>query len=259
MSSKTVYKAIDILDSFTCETPTWGLRELARKLEMSHTIVHRILSTFEERGYVFRNPNTQKYELGIKLLELSKVVEENLKLPELIHPIMKKLALETEESIVLTMLDNNEGLFVKIIESKQQVRFAESVGKRSPLYVGASHKVILAYMSPEIQNRIIDLGIERDAPQLKSKEKIIETLESIRKQGWFYTTAETFQDVSAVAVPLFDSNGKIFGSISVAGPSYRLDHKKVLPILQKYQLDIDSILNKISIPTRRNPNMIKLI
>ena len=261
MSSKTVSKALSILDVFTPDHPSWGLRDIARELNMSHTIVHRILKTFEEEGYIFQNPETNKYELGIKFIQLSHIVEEHLHISDLIHPILKKLALETGESVVLTVIDNEEGLFVKIVESEQQVRFAESVGKRGPLYIGASHKVILAHLPPDIQHKIIDQGMANNAKQIKSKEEFLKIIESIKNQGWLYTSGETFADVAAVAVPLFDNKRNILGSISVAGPTFRLTKEnavKMLPIIKNYHKEIDSIFGKIFFPSRRNYLLQKL-
>jgi len=255
LSSKTVSKALCILDAFTIETPSWGLRDLARYLGMSHTIVYRILSTFIEKGYIVQNIDTNKYELGIKFIELSNVVEEHLKISELIQPIMKKLALETGESVVLTVADNEEGLYLKIVESEKSVRFSDSVGKRSPLYIGASHKVILAHLPHDIQSKIIDDGIQNKAKHIDTKENFLNLLDCIKKQGWFYTSSETFDEVAAVSIPLFDNKKYILGSLSVAGPKYRLseDHaKKILPIIKENQENLNFILSKVIFPSRRN-------
>lgn len=256
MSSKTVIKALNVLEEFTAETPKWGLRELGRKLEISHTIVHRILSTFEERGYVFHNPETNKYELGIRFLELSNVVEENLSISELIQPIMKKIAMETGESVVLTLLDNNEGLFVKIVESEKHVRFAQSVGKRAPLYVGASHKTMLAYLPANQQALIIEEGLANKAKQIHSKAELLQSIASIREKGWAFSREETMSDVSAVSIPLFDSQQQILGSLSVAGPIFRLTSEEaenfIVPVLQRERKEMDYILKKVCFPTRRN-------
>ncbi|RBP86101.1 IclR family transcriptional regulator [Cytobacillus firmus] len=255
MSSKTVSKALSILDVFTPDRPAWGLRDIARELEMSHTIVHRLLKTFEEEGYIFQNPETHKYELGIKFIQLSNTVEERLRISDLINPIMKNISVETGESVVFTVIDNEEGLFVKIVESEHQVRFAESVGKRGPLYIGASHKVILAHLPDEVQNRIINQGILDNAPQLVSKKPFLETMEFIRQQGWFYTAGETLNDAAAISVPVFDPKKNVLGSISVAGPSYRFTKEqaeKVLPVLNDYIDKIDNIFSKVFFPSRRD-------
>lgn len=255
MGSKTVFKALSILDVFTAENPSWGLRDIAREVDLSHTVVHRILKTFEEKGYIFQNPDTQKYELGIKFIELGNVVKENLQIYELINPIMKSIAVETGESVVLTIADNNEGLFVKIVESEQSVRFAESVGKRSPLFVGASHKVILAYFPTEIQLQIINTGLETHPDHIVSREDILKTIELIRTQGWFYTASETYKDVAAIAIPLFDKRQNVLGSLSVAAPVFRLTEERameMLPVLKENQNKINEIFSKIIFPSRRN-------
>ncbi|MED1605024.1 IclR family transcriptional regulator [Cytobacillus kochii] len=255
MSSKTVSKALAILNAFTIEKPTWGLRELSRYLDMSHTIVHRILITFQENGYIVHDPDTQKYQLGIKFIELSHVVQENLNISNMLEPIMEKIAHKTGESVALTILDNEEGLYVKIVESQQNVRFSETVGRRSPLYIGASHKVIMAYLSDEIQRKIIQVGIDENSPHIISLESFMDKMKQVRIQGWFYTANETFSDVSAVAIPLFDGKKHILGSLSVAGPSYRLTEEKaneVLQTLREYQKDINLIFGKVFLPSKRN-------
>ncbi|GGE27376.1 IclR family transcriptional regulator [Pullulanibacillus camelliae] len=254
MGSKTLLKSLSLLDKFTLDTPTWGLRELARELDMSHTIVYRLLSTFEEKGYIYRDPDTHKYHLGIKFMELGNIVEDNLRLLEVIQPIMKNIAIETGESVVLTILDNLEGIFVKIVESDKHVRFAESVGRRSPLYIGASHKTILAYLPKDTQQKVISQGIAMQVKQIKSEALFIQQLESIQEKGWAYSVGETFEDVSAVAVPLFDGRGTIVGSLSVAGPVYRLSSEAAqqqLVILQHYQKEMNAILSNALLPTRR--------
>jgi len=255
MSSKTVNKALCILDVFTIESPTWGLRELSRYLDMNHTIVHRILATFEEKGYLFCNPETRKYELGLKFIELNNVVEEHLNISGMIQPIMKKIALETGESVVLTILDDEEGVFLKIVDSEQKVRFAESEGKRGPLYIGASHKVILAHLPEELQNKIIDHGLANQVKHLDSKEAFLEILENIKKIGWCYTEGETFDDVAAYSVPLIDNKQNILGSLSIAGPKYRFSKEQseeILPILKENVEKMNLVLSKVFFPSRRN-------
>ncbi|PYZ95930.1 IclR family transcriptional regulator [Alteribacter lacisalsi] len=255
MSSKTVDKALDVLEMFSKERPSWRLRELARELDMSHSIVYRILTSFQERGYVHKCPQTDKYELGIKLLELSSVVEEGLLLTDVLKPVMERLAEEVGESIVFTILDNEEGVYVSIVESNKKVRFAESVGKRLPLYVGASHKTILAHLPKEIQRKIVTNGrATRQFPSLFTQGSLLKRLEDIQQQGWAYSAGETFDDVAAISVPIFDYRKTILGSLSVAGPRYRFSEEQAtekLPALKRHQKEVHGFLSKTSLPVRR--------
>lgn len=212
-----------------------------------------MLSTFEEKGYVFHNSDTKRYELGLKLMELSKVVEERFQLGEVIQPIMNKLALETGESVLFTALENEQAIFLRFAEGEKLIRYKESVGRRSPLYTGASNKVILANLSPIEQNLIIDKGIEAGAIALKEKEELLLTLKEIEKNGWAYTSGETFDDVAAVSLPLFEHSKKVFGSISIACPGYRFayeDAKSILPLLSACQQEMNAIFKSLSFPAR---------
>lgn len=255
MTSKTLNKALSVLNAFTIEKPTWGLRELARHLEISHTIIYRLLVTFEQNGYLIYDEATKKYQLGIKFIELSQVVEENLNISNVLEPIMKKISEETGESVVLTILDKEEGVYTKIIESNQNVRFSETVGRRSPLYIGASHKIILVYLPVPIQMKIFKQWKTTKEKQNDIIEKFIDSIDKIKSQGWLFTANETFDEVSAVAIPLFDMKKNVIGSLSVAGPSYRLTKiksEKIVEIPKKYQQEINLILDKIYLPSKRN-------
>ena len=104
-------------------------------------------------------------------------------------------------------------------------------------------------------------GISNKAKQIDTKEGFLDLLEFIKKQGWFYTSSETFEDVAAVSIPLFDNKRNILGALSVAGPSYRLTEdqaKKFLPILKENQDNLNFILSKVFFPSRRNYLMNKL-
>lgn len=92
-----------------------GVRDLAKKLGMHHSVVHRIVSTFEQHGVLIQNRDTQKYHLGLKLLEYGKVVTDQLNIQQYFQPILKEIANSTGESVYLNMLEGKEGVCVSIV------------------------------------------------------------------------------------------------------------------------------------------------
>ncbi|MFM1655129.1 helix-turn-helix domain-containing protein [Brevibacillus sp. B_LB10_24] len=52
--------ALELLKSFTRENPVWGVRELSKELGMSHSVVYRILATFEKQGFLVKDEQTKK-------------------------------------------------------------------------------------------------------------------------------------------------------------------------------------------------------
>lgn len=259
MSSKTVHKALDVLEMFSRENPSWGLRELSRELDLNHTVVHRLLSTFEERGYLARNSDTQKYEIGLKVLELSSLVDEKYQLSKRLEEIMRIISKETGESTVFTVRDEEYGVFLKIVEGSQIVRFAESEGRRSLLYLGATHKSILAYSPKELRNKVVNKAVQNGA--VKDKNELMQELARIQNLGYAYTHGETFSDVAAVAVPVFDSHYNIQGSLGISSPTYRLSEevaKTKVDLLLSFQKEIQAFIKsgvmlyeKARLPTSR--------
>jgi DNA-binding IclR family transcriptional regulator len=248
---KTLDNSLELLTYFTRANPSWGVRELAKEMNMSHSIVYRILSTFEGHGFLVQNQETKKYELGIKLWEYGAIIRDNLRISDLIYPIMQKLAEKTEESIFLTWLDGLEGICVEIAESSHKIKYALSVGTRTPLYAGASNKVIMAYLLKEVQETIIAKGLKpKTGKTIIQPDQIAADLEKIKKEGWAYSVGEYSDSVFGIALPIFTNRRQIIASLSVGGPEYRMPEEKVaevLSILREGRDEIEACLDKLSI------------
>ncbi|GGB52661.1 IclR family transcriptional regulator [Virgibacillus dakarensis] len=227
MTLKTLGIALDVLSKFTKQHITWGLRELAKEMDMNHTVLYRILKTYESKGFLVQDNVTKKYELGSKMLDLLSAVQQKVNLSDFVVPIMKSLSNETNESVFLTWRDGFAGTTVEISESPQQIKFAVSIGYQTPLYVGASCKVIMAFLLPAEQKEIINNGTNKFTDRtLVEKEEILSSLEEIKQQGWCYSEGEFSEDVFGIGVPIFGKDEKILGSLTIAGPIYRITPDK---------------------------------
>jgi len=236
MALKTLDNALEILKFFTSETPTWGVRELAKKLNISHSIVYRVLSSFEEGGFLSQNEETKRYELGIKFWEYGILFKNKLKILDVVYPLMVKLAEEIGESIFLTWLDGTEGICLEIAESLQRVKFAVTIGSRTPLYAGASNKVIMAYLPRAVQEVILCKGLQGYTEHtIVYPDKLLKNLEKTKEEGWCYSVGEYSEEVIGIAIPLFTSKRKIIGSLTVAAPEYRFPESKVREVLEVFR------------------------
>ncbi|WP_342513625.1 IclR family transcriptional regulator [Sporosarcina sp. FSL K6-1522] len=248
MTLKTLENALDVLSYFTLETPEWGLRELARTMDMNHTVLHRILKTYEKKGYLIQNEVSKNYELGLKFLEFSSVIKQKMKLSEFVVPVMKELAESVNETVFLTLKDGREGVTVEIAECKQQIQFNVAVGTRTPLYVGASCKVIMAFIPEKEQLEILETGMKVFTEKtMTDKELIRQDLKDISEKGWSFTKGEFSESVFGIGVPLFNDAGTIIGSLTIAGPSYRMPEEKLeeaLQIIQTKTATIQRYFNK---------------
>ncbi|MBY0223704.1 IclR family transcriptional regulator [Sporosarcina aquimarina] len=233
---KTVNSALAILKMFTREKTVWGGRELAAEMGLNHTNVYRILETLERNGFVSKDPITKQYKLGSAVWELGTIFYENLNVQEMINPHLQKLCDQTGESVFFTVLDGNETLMLTVIEPENKVKFPVTAGSRAPLYVGASYRSILAHL-PE--NKIEDILqgelIKYTENTMTNPDDLRRDLQQIRNNGYAISHNEYTPDVVAMAVPLI-IDGDILGSLTVAGPSYRINktqQSEFIPLLQQ--------------------------
>ena len=247
---KTVNLALEVLKMFTKDKPIWGGRELAHEMELNHTNIYRILETLERNGFISKDPITKQYSLGFVVWELGTTFYEGLNINSLVNPILEMLSENTGESVFLTVLDNKEAVTLTVVEPKNKVKFSVSAGSRAPLYVGASYRSILAYMPEESIENVINSGlVKHTAKTMTDPNDLRNELSLIRKHGWAESHGEYTPDVVALAVPLLIDN-IIIGSITVAGPSYRMEDEQKsvsLPLLKQTRDEIEEVITRYNL------------
>lgn len=233
--SEVINKSVKLLHSLKPDEfdNEWSATEISKKVGMPVQTVHRLLSSLEKNGIVFKNKENRKFRLGFGLMQLGLTIWEGLSILTIARPFMEQLAENTKESIYLTVREGNDGIFVECINSPQMLRIAEPIGLRLPLCKGASKKVILANLKPSVQRKVLEGLIEADV--IKSQEEIerlLDELKLIRERGYAISTSETTNDTSGVAAPIFSWNGQVEGAISVAGPEIRFTSNYLNKIIE---------------------------
>lgn len=218
---QSLQRSVALLRQFTTDRPEWGLTELALELDLSKTIVLRIVRTFEGEGFLARRNG--KYILGPALLDLSSVILNSIDLRKVARRVIERLSAETGESVFLTVVRGDRSVCVEKVESRQRMRLTLDIGRHYPLHAGASNKLLLAFVGQEEQERVLAGPLEaftEKTPQ--DPESLRQELESIREAGWCTTSGELTPHATAVAVPLRDAAGEVVGALSVSGPETRL-------------------------------------
>ena len=224
MVAKTLANALDLLNYFTHETPVWGVRELAAASGIAPTIIQRTFKTFASRGFLVKDPQTQKYALGIRFFELGVQYRDRFHFADLIDPLMKELASLSGETVFLTLLVENQGVCAALAETSNSIRFTVKVGTRFPLYAGANGKAILTHLPHDTQEKILGGELKAfTANTITDSEKLRADLALIRQQGWSESSEEFMSNTFGVAIPLFSTTGSVVGSLSISGPSFRKD------------------------------------
>jgi len=222
-SVKTVDRLVKILDCFSFERPTWSLAELCAELDLPKSTLHRFLVSLEAHGILRRDPVDVRWRLGYRLFIWGTLAEKSTGLRQVTHPVMQELVDATQETALLTVYQAQDVVCVAKVETNYPVRMTLVEGGRHPLHAGASSKVLMAYLSPnEIQSIIQDKGLPKLCSNtITDPDKLLEELAKIRQQGYARSLEETDPGAWGVAAPIYNERKDVVAAIGVAGPSSR--------------------------------------
>ncbi|MGD8190611.1 IclR family transcriptional regulator [Brevibacillus ginsengisoli] len=200
-----------------------GVTELSKKLQLSKGAVHKILTTLEQEGFIRKNEHTKQYTLGYTLLELGNKVIQNHDIVEFGQTYMSDLAARTSELVALCILDKKDAIYVAKIESQHPIRFNVEIFRRFPPYATSASRVILAHQTENYQDEVMRGTLKTYTPySYTAPEEVKSHLAQIRRQGYEISANRRNVGVTGIAAPIFDASGQVVASISVIGPSDRI-------------------------------------
>jgi IclR family acetate operon transcriptional repressor len=224
--NKATVRVLEVLSSFASDVPGYGVTELALALGMTKNMTYRALTTLVEQGYLVRERDGSRYQLGYRVLELQNplVIEPDFR--ALSAPYVRRIHALTGESVGLVVRAGDHCVLIDGIETRKHGVWRVRVGALFPLYSPASGRVMLAHDGDDA----IEAYFTRNAPLRDSTSgETIDALElerqmtQIRAQGFARVARSTPPQMVSVAFPVFDIDGRLHGSISVGGPRERFE------------------------------------
>ncbi len=220
----SVRNAARLLKVFLSREEELGVSELARRLGLGKSTVHRLLTTLASEGLIEQDPTTGGYRLGLVVFELGEAVRVHLDLHSAAGPVLASLREQTRESSQVGVLDGHDVVYVDRLESSQSLRLFTETGRRVPVHCTSSGKVLLAHLPPERQAALLDsLDLVALTPHTVTDREVLETeLARVRRRGWAEAVNEREIGVASVAAPIRDASGAVVAAISIGAPTVRL-------------------------------------
>lgn len=206
-----------------------GVTELGKRLDVDKSTAYRLVATLEDRGYVIQDPETAKYRLGLKIVELGGIILDKIEIRREAAPFLKELVRETNEAVHLAVLMDDEVVYIDQERSPAVITVNTGVGRRALVHCTATGKVLTAFLPDERLERIIKhKGLPRFTPRtITSPEALRIHLAGVRDQGYAVDDEELTPGVRCVAVPVRNHRGKIVATIGISGPSSRISLEQI--------------------------------
>lgn len=238
-------RAFAILGSFDDRRSQITLAELADRVSLPKTTVHRLARQLVDYGALECGSSPGSYRLGMLLFELGGLVPSRRRLRETALPFIEDLYETTHETIHFGMLDGTEVVYLERISGHNAVACPTRPGGRMPAYCTAIGKALLAF-NPEMVQDTIDAGLRpRTRHTLTRASLLREQLEQVHETGIAFDREEGQLGVACVGAPILDRRGMAIAAISVTSQPRGLQQSRYIGAVQATATSLGRALRKM--------------
>jgi IclR family transcriptional regulator, acetate operon repressor len=200
------------------------IAEPARRADLPASTAYRLVDELEGHGLIERDDG--ELGLGLRLLELARRIEDRLA-PSLLEPargMMRTLAHEQDETVLLTAPAGRFAIGLDAVEPPRPVRLSLGRWRVAPMHLGASGKVLLAFLPSRAAERVLE-AVDHDVTasgQPVEIGRLRRELAQVRDRGVAVTHGELDRGVSGVAAPLLTARARPVAGLTLAGPTDRI-------------------------------------
>jgi len=222
-------RAILVIDILAVAGVELGPSEIAGRVGLHKSTIHRLLAVLEGHRLVSRSPSDGKYVLGARILELANRSAAHLPLRIGAGPVLQRLVNDTDETAHVAVLDGAEMVSLTNVETPCNVRLPSAVGRRSAIYCTAIGKCATAFLSDGDVTRLLALQTFRRLTHqtIVTPNAFKEELGRVRERGFAVDDEESHQGLRCVSAPVRDVNDRVIAAISVTGPAFRVTRQRV--------------------------------
>ncbi len=222
--NQSLTRALILLERLSQTPAGINLTDLSLQLGMPAATVHRLLSTFENLGFVEQDSEQGLWYVGLTAFTVGNAFLNRRDFVTTARPFMEALVDQCGETVNLGIVDDGEAVFLSQVETQEVMRMIARLGSRSPVHASGVGKAMLAHMSESRIEKILERrGLPRFTEMtIDNPADLRDELEQIRQRGYALDDEEHAVGLRCVAAPIFDENGRALAAISLSGPKARM-------------------------------------
>ncbi len=220
-----------------------GLSDISRATSLNKTTAFNLLATLVTLRFLEQDEHSRRYRLGLRNLELGRIVQERLHISHLARPILSSLCKTTNETVNLGLPDLLDLLVVDSFQGSRILHATAKAGWRSLYHSTALGKAFMArWDAPMRQTIYRSCGLPQQTTNTITEIDALEAqLAGFQAQGYAIDVEENEIGVNGIARWIHDGLGEVAAAISVSGHSSRLTEKVMEQIAPDVIAAADSI------------------
>jgi len=229
-SPSVARRALAILQAISATDIPLSAVDLFPMLGFPKPTIHRLMLQLEELGFLGREPGSKRFIAGPALTQMA--IDTLIFSPKraVRHAILQALVDEVQETCNVTTLSGTEIVYIDRVEAHWPLRYHMQVGSRVPIHCSASGRLFLSFMPARKRHALLAaIPLNKyTSSTIVDPDQIEKGLKAIRSTQTSVDDEEFMQGLIGVAVPVFDSLGRICATVSMHAPSLRCSVEKAL-------------------------------
>ena len=220
--SQSLERGLAILSAFGSDRATIGVSELSRDLGLSRSTTHRYIATLTALGYLLQDPETKRYRLGPRVLDLGFAAINSMDIRELSVPHLQALSDVTGFTVNLAILDGADVVYIERCRTsrsgQRQIDLNLHVGSRLPAYCTAMGKALLAFVPVErLEETLAEVDLVARGPNtITNRAALRADLERVRSLDIAVNNEELAYGLRSIASPIRSRGGDVVAALNLA-------------------------------------------
>ena len=252
----TLAKGLRVLTSFSRETPSMTLSEVAKKTGLNAAVARRCLLTLCDLGYVGKLEG--RFTLRPEVLVFATLFNETFDLDNTIRPALQELRSKTDHSASFTVITGGDVLYIAHTSTHRVLRLQANTGTRFPALLTSTGRSILStWQDHEIRQFINRYPVAAMTTNtVTAPDAIFSTILAARQQGYAFISDELEYGITSLAVPVHVSGYGVVGAVNSSATTSQID---VAEFVQERLDELQRTAEKIGRRLKTAPDLLGAI
>ncbi len=217
---QVIARAAAILRALENESDGLSLGKIAKRVNLPRSTVQRIVTALAEEQMVIAATPNARVMLGPAILRMA--TNTHFDFGQFMRAHLETLALETGETVDLSMQQGDKMVFVdQIVSNQHRLRAVSAIGASFPLFSSANGKAALSLLDDDEIARMLDGKLFEETPNtIQTVEELLADIASIRESAIAADNEEHTEGISALGTAFHDPVGRVF-AVSIPVPTTR--------------------------------------
>ena len=219
----TLTKGLAVLTSFSRETPSMTLSEVAKRTGLNAAVARRCLLTLCDLGYIGKIDG--RFTLRPEVLVFATLFNETFDLDNTIRPALQQLRTKTGHSASFTVISGSDVLYITHISTQRVLRLQANTGTRFPALLTSTGRSILStWQDHEIRQFINRHPVTAMTEKtITDPDALFSAIIDARQRGYAFISDELEYGITSLALPVKVPGYGVVGAINSSATTNQID------------------------------------